>query len=275
MDVFNTIGDAFKSIGGGGFLKNITGGEFISSGAELLSLGDTLGDTLNSIGDTLDPFKKLLDEITDVFNKAFDPVKKTLEKIPQEILDKLTEVLDPIKETLEKIPQEIEDNANKLFHDLVDVLEKYVEQIEKRFTKIFDLIQKFIKVFFQFLTFMRDFALYLGNAFYCAGFYIKNLFSICILYYIFRLFVLIVYGITTFFFWLFGIQWVEKWISDGLSSLNQIFLKITTAFGTPINIEEAFYPPECYDCEFSFGNFPKFNVDFNINDLLGDLGGFF
>jgi hypothetical protein len=257
-------------------------------------------DEVNEFGETIEnSFESVTRKIENGFSSVKDAVKDQITSVGEDIVGEVTsfayEVKDATSNALDSTMNAftqfgglmsfgfselqtqvkqganiLDDNMKKYAHDLARYLSIPFYAIEDKIMAFVDFVLKLGTFLMTFFNFIRDFFAYIGGVFVCVGFFVEKFFSTCILYYILRLVLIIIYGVLAFFFWIFGLGWLEDLMFDMLVFLNTLIFNITKAVGEPIDIIQDFYPAECYDCGFSFNDIPPF-PKFDVSGLFGSL----
>jgi Flp pilus assembly pilin Flp len=252
---FNTITDFIdhEIVGplneGVNYIKQIP--DYITHEANFIkdSLENTFVDLGNSIKDDVvnqaDGLRNEMLNLGDTVTGSFNDIAGNLENTFEEIGNTLFNGIDGIG-------KQLEDTFNGIFESLVSTFETLGDDLTNIFGVFYNDI---IAIGLWFWTCIQ----YLINCFTCVAYYAQKTFtSSCIIFYIIRLFLLILWGIVLAFLYLINKpDWAEK-ILNGIYNANEFILDITKPmYNGGIDIVGFLYPEECYDCGFSFSDFPS------------------
>jgi len=228
--------------------------------------------------------KQLPDYITHEANFVKDSIENTFVDLGNSIKDDIVNQVDGLRDEMGNIGDtitgsftEIAGNLENTFEDIGNTLYNGVDgigkQIEGTFEGVFtSLIDTFLtlgddltNIFEIFYNDVISIGLwfwsciqYLINCFTCFAYYAQKIFSFCIISYIVRLFLLIIWGFVLAFLYLIKQQAWASSILDSIYTANEYILDLTKPiYEGGIDIVNFFYPPECYDCGFSFSDFPS------------------
>jgi|694.fasta_scaffold10112_5 hypothetical protein len=135
---------------------------------------------------------------------------------------------------------------NKPFKEIKKGGEKAIggiKEIKKAGEKAIGGIQKVFKYITIIGKFLGGVFEAIGSYLECSVFYIKNIFSICIVYYLLYILGLVLYSPFAFLFWITGTQYIEKMGWDFLGDINEVIVDISG-----FNILNYIYPNKCYKC---------------------------
>jgi hypothetical protein len=111
-----------------------------------------------------------------------------------------------------------------------------INKVAGGITKVFKYIEKIAK-------FLGAVFVSIGSYLECSVFYIKNIFSYCIIYYILYITGLIIYAPFALLFWATGTQAIEKEIWKIMETINEFFVDVSG-----FNVLDYIYPAKCYKC---------------------------
>ena len=244
-------------------------------------IGDEIIGPLN---EGVNYIKQLPDFIKNESNFIKDTLENTFVDLGNSIKDDIVSQVDTLRSDMEELGgtvtgsfQEIGVGLESTFIDLGNTLYNGVEgigdQLEGTFVGVFDsMINTFetigddlTSVFGTVFDVIIEIGLwlwaciqYIINCFTCVAYYAQKIFSsFCVIFYIFRLVMLIIWGfILAFLYMINKPDWAGS-IMNGINKINDFFLDITKPFyNGGIDIIAFFYPEDCYDCGFSFSDFP-------------------
>jgi hypothetical protein len=140
--------------------------------------------------------------------------------------------LFPFKEGMKDIGKSIKRSISKPFNTIKKTGQKAANGIGD----IFKSIQKIGK-------FLSGVFISIGSFLDCSAFYIGNIFSYCIIYYLLYIIGLILYCPFAFLFWISGTQEMENTIWDIMEMINDFMVDITG-----FDFTDYIYPYKCYKC---------------------------
>jgi hypothetical protein len=121
---------------------------------------------------------------------------------------------------------------------------KPINEIKNIGNKTFNSIGNVFKIIGKLGKFIGDVFEALASYLECGVFYVGNLFTYCLLYYLLYVIGLMVYAPFALLFWATGTQDVESAIWDILSTINEFAADISG-----FNILDYIYPDKCYKCQ--------------------------
>jgi hypothetical protein len=192
-----------------------------------------------------------------------DNVRSDMENLGETVTGSFTEIAGGLEGTfvylgntlyngVEGIGNQLEDTFVGVFDSMINTFMALGDDLTSVFYTIFDVI---IEIGLWLWACIQ----YLINCFTCIAYYVQKIFSsFCVVFYIFRLIMLIIWGfILAFLYMINKPDWAGS-IMNGIYKANEFFLNITKPFyNDGIDIIAFFYPEDCYDCGFSFSDFPE------------------
>jgi Flp pilus assembly pilin Flp len=241
-------------------------------------------EIVGPINEGVNYIKQLPDYITHEANFIKDSIENTFVDLGNSIKDDVVNQVDGLRDDMVNLGDtvtgsfnDIAGNLENTFEDIGNTLYNGIDgigsQLEGTFYGIFESLVSTFEALGDDLTnifgiFYNDIIAiglwlwsciqYLINCFTCIAYYVQKIFtSFCIIFYIIRLFLLIIWGFVLAFFYLIQKPgWAEN-ILDGIYKANEFILDLTKPiYEGGIDIIGFFYPEECYDCGFSFSDFP-------------------
>jgi hypothetical protein len=223
----------------------------------------------NEFGSMLNEIKKIDDRFVSFGNS----IKQDLQSQVQNIKDDMINIGDTVTDSFKDIGGGLEDTFVNLGNTLYNGVEGIGNQLEDTFVGVFesmistfitlgdDLTNVFGTVFDGIIKiglWFWECIQYMINCFTCVAYYAQKIFtSSCIIFYIFRLIMLIIWGFFLAFLYMINKPDWAGIIMNGIYKINDFFLDITEPFyDGGIDIIGFFYPEHCYDCGFSFSDFP-------------------
>ncbi len=120
---------------------------------------------------------------------------------------------------------------------------KPMREIKNMGNKTFNSIGNVFKIVGKIGQFLGDVFIAIASYLECGVFYIGNLFTYCLLYYIMYVFGLMIYAPFALLFWATGTQDIEGAIWDILGAINEFIADISG-----FNLLNYIYPDKCYKC---------------------------
>jgi phage-related minor tail protein len=231
----------------GNFIENLP--NFIRD--ELTSGLNILGDKFTEVGNDIK--RDIMEEVNIVHDGLNDFGNKAMGSI-NELGDSLEDTFTGIGNTLFNGIEGISDQVKGTFEGVIDTVITTFVKLGDDMKNVFEgVFEKFIEVIYWLWECIQ----YIINCFTCIAFFVQRIFSLCIFSYIFRLIILIIWGIILAFLYIIQqSQWAENVVSFIYDANDFIDRNSTIIYPDGINIIKFVYPDSCYDCGFSFSAFP-------------------
>jgi hypothetical protein len=139
----------------------------------------------------------------------------------------------------------------KAFKKPIDTIKKPIDDVKKKTNETVDSLKEVVNSVAKIGTFLGAVFIAIGSYLECGGFFIKNIFSYCIIYYLLYITMLIIYAPFALLFWATSTQSLENAVWGFGKSIHDFVEDFTG-----MDMMQYIVPDNCYKCNIK--PIPKF-----------------